>query len=132
MLPDVFCPFDVAIGGVGEIANILIAGPYVLMICFICRKVKSYKNVLIGGIVGTIFMALVGAVVDYYIVFPLYALVMPMDVIINMGTVLNPKVTDLFTFMIWIVIPFNLLKGAIMTVVILPLYKKMEKILGVK
>ena len=57
---------------------------------------------------------------------------MPMDVIINMGTVLNPKVTDLFTFMIWIVIPFNLLKGAIMTVVILPLYKKMEKILGVK
>ena len=119
-------------GGVGEIANILIAGPYVLMICFICRKVKSYKNVLIGGIVGTIFMALVGAVVDYYIVFPLYALVMPMDVIINMGTVLNPKVTDLFTFMIWVVIPFNLLKGAIMTVVILPLYKKMEKILGVK
>ena len=77
-------------------------------------------------------MSLVGAVVDYYIVFPLYALVMPMDVIINMGTVLNPKVTDLFTFMIWIVIPFNLLKGAIMTVVILPLYKKMEKILGVK
>ena len=55
-----------------------------------------------------------------------------MDVIINMGTVLNPKVTDLFTFMIWIVIPFNLLKGAIMTVVILPLYKKMEKILGIK
>ena len=77
-------------GGVGEIAYILIAGPYVLMICFICRKVKSYKNVLIGCIVGTIFMALVGAVVDYYIVFPLYALVMPMDVIINMGSVLSP------------------------------------------
>ena len=103
-----------------------------IFICFICRKVKSYKNVLIGGIVGTIFMALVGAVVDYYIVFPLYGLVMPMDAIISMGTVLNHRVTDLFTFMIWLVIPFNILKGAIMTVVILPLYKKMEKILGVK
>ena len=119
-------------GGVGEIANILIAGPYVLMICFMCRNVKNYKNVLLGGVLGTAIMAIVGAVVDYYIVFPLYALVMPMDVIIKMGTVLNPKVTDLFTFMIWIVVPFNIVKGAIMTVVILPLYKKMEKILGVK
>ncbi len=119
-------------GGVGEIANILIAGPYVLMICWMCRNAKTYKNVLIGGVLGTIAMAIVGAVVDYYIVFPLYAFVMPMDVIINMGTVLNPKVTDLFTFMIWIVIPFNIVKGAIMTVVILPLYKKMEKILSVR
>ena len=94
-------------GGVGEIANVLIAGPYVLMVCFICRKAKTYKNVLIGGVLGTILMAI-------------------------MGTVLNHRVTDLFTFMIWLVIPFNILKGAIMTVVILPLYKKMERILRVK
>ena len=120
-------------GGVGEIANVLIAGPYVLMICLFCRKVKSYKNVLIGAVLGTIAMAIVGAVVDYFIVFPLYAKVMvPMDVIIQMGNVLNPRVTDLFSFMIWLVVPFNIVKGAIMTVVILPLYKKVEKVLTVK
>lgn len=120
-------------GGVGEIANVLIAGPYVLMICLFCKKVKSYKNVLIGAVLGTIAMAIVGAVVDYFIVFPLYAKVMvPMEVIIQMGTVLNPRVTDLFSFMIWLVVPFNIVKGAIMTVVILPLYKKVEKILTVK
>ncbi|MGM9535223.1 MAG: ECF transporter S component, partial [Intestinibacter sp.] len=79
---------------------------------------------------GTIAMAIVGAVVDYFIVFPLYAKVMvPMEVIIQMGTVLNPRVTDLFSFMIWLVVPFNIVKGAIMTAVILPLYKKMEKLL---
>ena len=120
-------------GGVGEFANILIAGPYVLMICLFCKKVKSYKNVLIGAVLGTIAMAIVGAVVDYFIVFPLYAKVMvPMEVIIQMGTVLNPRVTDLFSFMIWLVVPFNIVKGAIMTVVILPLYKKVEKILAVE
>ena len=120
-------------GGVGEFANILIAGPYVLMICLFCKKVKSYKNVLIGAVLGTIAMAIVGAVVDYFIVFPLYAKVMvPMEVIIQMGTVLNPRVTDLFSFMIWLVVPFKIVKGAIMTVVILPLYKKVEKILAVK
>lgn len=119
-------------GGVGEIANILIAGPYVLMICFMCRKVKSYKNVLIGGILGTVFMAMMGAIIDYYIVFPLYGLVMSMEAIISMGHVLNHRVTDLFTFMIWIIIPFNVVKGVLMTAVILPLYKKMEKILSVR
>ena len=119
-------------GGVGEFANILIAGPYVLMICLFCKKVKSYKNVLMGAVLGTIVMAIVGAVVDYFIVFPLYAVIIPMDAIIQMGTVLNPRVTDLFSFMIWLVVPFNIVKGAIMTVVILPLYKKVEKILAVK
>ena len=117
-------------GGVGEFANILIAGPYVLMISIFCQKVKSYKNVLIGAVIGTIAMAIVGSVVNYYIMFPLYSKVMiPMEVIIGMGTALNPKVTDLFSFMIWLIIPFNIVKGAIMTVVILPLYKKMEKLL---
>lgn len=120
-------------GGVGEIANILIAGPYVLMISIFYKRVKNYKSVLIGAVLGTIAMAIVGAVVDYFIVFPLYAkLMIPMDVIIGMGTVLNPRVTDLFSFMIWLVVPFNIVKGAIMTVVILPLYKKMERILSVK
>ena len=119
-------------GGVGEFANILIAGRYVLMICIFCKKVKSYKNVLIGAVIGTIAMAIVGSVVNYYIMFPLYSKVMiPMEVIIGMGTALNPKVTDLFSFMIWLIIPFNIVKGAIMTVVILPLYKKMEKLLAV-
>ena len=117
-------------GGVGEFANILIAGPYVLMICIFCKKVKSYKNVLIGAVIGTIAMAIVGSVVNYFIMFPLYSKVMiPMEVIIAMGTALNPKVTDLFSFMIWLIIPFNIVKGAIMTVVILPLFKKMEKLL---
>lgn len=119
-------------GGVGEFANILISGPYVIMICVFCKKVKSYKNVVIGAIIGTILMAIVGAIVNYLITFPLYAKIMiPMEVIIGMGNALNPRVTDLFSFMIWLIIPFNLLKGAIMTVVILPLYKKIEKILNV-
>ncbi len=119
-------------GGVGEFANILISGPYVIMICAFCKKVKSYKNIVIGAIIGTILMAIVGAVVNYLITFPLYAKIMiPMEVIIGMGNALNPRVTDLFSFMIWLIIPFNLLKGAIMTVVILPLYKKIEKILNV-
>ena len=54
---------------------------------------------------------------------------MPLDAIIQMGTVINSKVTDLYTFVIWMIAPFNIIKATLMTVVTLPLFKKMEKIL---
>ena len=54
---------------------------------------------------------------------------MPLDAIIQMGTVINSKVTDLYTFVIWMIAPFNIIKAGLMTVVTLPLFKKMEKIL---
>ena len=68
---------------------------------------------------------------NYYIMMPLYATVygMPLDAIIQMGTVINSKVTDLYTFVIWMIAPFNIIKATLMTVVTLPLFKKMEKIL---
>ena len=40
------------------------------------KNLDVYKR----KVLGTILMAIVGAVVDYYIVFPLYGLVMPIDV----------------------------------------------------
>lgn len=76
-------------------------------------------------------MTIMGCIMNYYIMMPLYATVygMPLDAIIQMGTVINSKVTDLYTFVIWMIAPFNIIKAALMTVVTLPLFKKMEKIL---
>ena len=76
-------------------------------------------------------MTIMGWIMNYYIMMPLYATVygMPLDAIIQMGTVINSKVTDLYTFVIWMIAPFNIIKAGLMTVVTLPLFKKMEKIL---
>ena len=76
-------------------------------------------------------MTIMGCIMNYYIMMPLYATVygMPLDAIIQMGTVINSKVTDLYTFVIWMIAPFNIIKATLMTVVTLPLFKKMEKIL---
>lgn len=117
-------------GGVGEMANVVISGAYVLVVCLCYKKSKGIKSIIIGSILGTIGMIIAGCVVNYYVVFPLYAKIMiPMDQIIQMGAIINPRVTNLFTFMIWLMIPFNLLKGTIMTVAILPLYKKISKLI---
>ena len=118
-------------GGVGEFANIVIGGSYVLIICFFYKKLKNTNGVIIGGLLGIVTMTIIGCIMNYFIMMPLYATVygMPLDAIIQMGTVLNPKVTDLFTFVIWMIAPFNILKALIMTIVTLPLFKKVEKVL---
>lgn len=117
-------------GGIGEIANLVIAGAYVVVVCMAYKKLRSKKGVIIGSIIGTIAMAITGAIIDYYVIFPLYAKIMiPMEQIIQMGQIINPRVTNLYKFMIWLVIPFNIIKGVLTTIVILPLYEKMSKII---
>lgn len=118
--------------GVGEFANVVIGGSYVLVICFFYKNSKNIKSVITGAILGTLIMTIIGCIVNYYVMIPLYSTAygMPLDVIIQMGTVINPKVTDLFSFVIWMIAPFNILKAGLMTMVVLPLFKKMEKLLS--
>lgn len=119
-------------GGVGEFANIIIGGTYVLIICLFYGKFKGIKGVLSGGLLGIIAMTIVGCILNYYIMMPLYANVygMPLEQIVKMGTVINTRVTDLFTFVIWMIAPFNILKASLMTIVTLPLFKKIQKLLS--
>lgn len=116
-------------GGIGEIANALIAGSYVVIISYIYIKIHNKTGVIIGAILGSLGMIIVGCVLNYFIVTPIYGKVFGgLDAIIAMGSSLNPKIHDLFTFVIWVYAPFNLLKSIIMTLCVLPLYKKMEKL----
>ncbi|WP_297130356.1 ECF transporter S component [Terrisporobacter sp.] len=117
-------------GGVGEFANIMIGGAYVLIICLFYKKWKTYKTVIVGALLGIVAMTIMGCIMNYYVMLPLYANFMPMEEIIQAGNIINPRVTDLYSFVIWMIAPFNILKGFIMTIAILPLFKKMEKLLN--
>ena len=119
-------------GGVGEFANVVIGGSYVLVICLFYKNTRNIKSVVNGAILGTIVMTIIGCVINYYVMIPLYSVVygMPLDAIIQMGAIINPKVINLFTFVVWMIAPFNILKAFIMTAVTLPLFKKIENILS--
>ena len=117
-------------GGVGEFANIIIGGAYVLTVCSFYRKWKNYKGVLCGALLGIVLMTIMGCIINYYVMLPLYSNFMPMNEIIQMGSIINPRVTDLYSFVIWMIGPFNVVKGVIMTFAILPLFKKMEKLIS--
>ena len=114
---------------IGEIANLLIGGSYVVIVSLIYRHKKDIKGLLIGFILGTIAMIIVGCLTNYYMLLPFYAKVMPMEAIISMGNIINPRITDLGSFVIWMIAPFNLVKAVLISLITLPLYKKMEVIL---
>ena len=117
-------------GGVGELANFLIGGSFVWTVSFIYAKKRNISGVVIGLISGIIVMTIVGCLANYFIILPFYSTIMPIEVVIGMGSAINPVIVDKITFIIWIIAPFNLLKAVIMSVLTLPIYKRTEKILN--
>ena len=54
---------------------------------------------------------------------------MPMDAIIGMGTAVNRHIDSVWTLVLFAVAPFNILKGSIVSVVTVLLYKHISPIL---
>ena len=117
--------------GIGELANFIIGLSFVLPAVYIYRYKKSVKTAIIGMVVGTIIMAIVGGLINLYLLLPVYSTVfgMPMEALIEMGSVLNSSITNIYTFVLLATTPFNLLKGVITSFVTLVLYKKLSSIL---
>lgn len=116
-------------GGVGELANFLVGISYIVPAAIIYHRKKDRKHALIGLIAGTIAMTVVGAVVNIYITLPFYSAFMPMDEIVRLGTIINSKIVDIKTLVLYGISPFNIFKGALIAFVTLLIYKKVSPVL---
>ncbi|MGO1470225.1 MAG: ECF transporter S component [Tissierella sp.] len=116
-------------GGVGEISNFLVGSVFVYIAGFIYYKKRTLKMAVIGLFVGVIMMSIFASISNYFVIFPLYAKILPLDQIIEMASKLNKYVVDYKTLMIYAVVPFNLLKGTVVSVITLLIYKKVSPIL---
>ncbi len=117
--------------GVGELANFLIGCAFVMPAAWIYKAQKTKKNAFIGMAVGTVFMAGVGGLLNAFVLLPAYAAAfgMPIDALVAMGTAVNKAITSLTTFVLFSVVPFNLLKGVIVSIVTMLLYKHISRLL---
>ncbi len=117
--------------GVGEFANFLIGCALVVPAALIYQKIRTKKGAIIGMITGTAFMTVVGCVLNAFVLLPAYATAfgMPMDALIGMGSAVNHHITNLTTFALFAVAPFNLLKGFLVSLIVLLIYKKISPIL---
>lgn len=120
--------------GVGDIANFAIGCAFILPAAWIYKAKHSRKSAMIGMAAGTVFMAFIGCFLNAYVLLPAYAKAfsMPIDALVGMGTAVNGHITNLLTFVVFAVAPFNLLKGAMVSAVVLLIYKKISPILKMR
>ena len=116
---------------VGELANFLIGCAFVLPASFMYRKEKTRQRALMGLVACTLCMTAVGVTINYAVLLPAYSFFyqLPMEVLIGMGTALIPFITDKLTFVLLATTPFNIIKGVLVSIVTILLYKRISPLL---
>lgn len=116
-------------GGVGELANFLIGCAMVIPAGILYQLQKNKKRAMLGLGLGTLSMALAGMVMNALILLPFYSKMMPLDKIIAMGAAIFPQVDSVWSFALWCVVPFNLIKGVVISVLTMLLYKRVSRLI---
>ena len=116
---------------VGEFANFIFGCAFVVPAALIYKAKKSRRNAVLGLAAGTIAMTIAGLFINALVLLPAYskAFGMPIEVFIEMGTAINPGINGVWTFVLLAVAPFNIVKGFLVSVITILLYKHISPIL---
>lgn len=126
-----FVTYGTTTGGIGELSNFFIGCAFAVPAGIFYRKRKTRKNAVLGMATGTLLMVIMGCLSNTFVMFPLYSVVMgiPMDSFIAMGTAIHPAIDNMVTFVVLCMVPFNLVKGIIISMITLLLYKRLKVVL---
>ena len=116
---------------VGEFANFLIGCSYVVPASLVYYYRKSKKNAVLGLVLGTVTCAVVGCLLNAYLLLPAYSKAFHMDIeaLIAMGTAANKAIDSMFTFVLFATAPLNILKCGLVSVFTMLIYKPISRIL---
>lgn len=115
---------------VGDFANFVVGCSMVLPASLIYHLRKNKKMALVGLAVGTLVMTVFGSAFNAFYLLPKFAQLygMPLDAIIGMGTQVNSAIHSVGTLVLFAVVPFNLVKGVVVSALTLVLYKRVERL----
>ena len=116
---------------VGDFANFAVGCSFVLPASLVYHARPGKRSALIGLIVGTLCMTVFGSAFNAIYLLPKFAALfgMPMEAIIGMGTKVNARINSVSTLVLFAVVPFNLLKGVIVSGLTFMLYKRISPLL---
>ena len=114
---------------VGDLANFVVGCSFVLPATIWYHAHKSKHSAIVGLVLGTACMAIFGSTFNAIYLLPKFAQLygMPLDVIIAMGTEIWGGVKNVTTFVILCVAPLNVVKGAMVSVLTMLLYKRVAR-----
>ena len=114
---------------VGDFANFVVGCSLVLPAVIIYHTKKSRNSALIGCAVGTLVLTIIGSLFNAVYLLPKFSQLygIPMDAIIGLGTMINGGITNVTSFVTLAVAPLNLIKGAMISILTVLLYKKVAR-----
>jgi len=114
---------------VGDFANFAVGCSLVLPAVIVYHIRKSRKSAIVGLLVGTAVLTVFGSAVNAIYLLPKFSQLygLPLDAIIGMGSKINPAIENLSTFVLLAVAPLNLIKGCMISLLTLLLYKRVAR-----
>ena len=111
---------------VGDLANFVVGCSFVLPATIWYHVHKSKHSALAGLCLGTLCMTIFGTAFNAVYLLPKFAQLygMPLETIIAMGTKIHGGVKGVGTFVALCVAPLNLVKGALISLLTMLLYKR--------
>lgn len=97
---------------VGHISNFIAGIVFVLPTLFVYNKLKTKKGMTIALVVGTVIMAVVMSILNYLVILPAYTLLMGFP--------------DMRNLVVPAILPFNILKGVMMSGIFMLLFIRMQ------
>jgi riboflavin transporter FmnP len=102
---------------VGQISNFIAGVVFILPIYYLYQKLKTRKGMVVSLIAGSITMAVIMSVLNYYLILPAYTWFLH-----------SPAMSSAQTrkLIVTAILPFNILKGLIMSVIFFLLFTRMK------
>jgi len=113
-------------GGVGELADLLMTSSLLIPASLIYRYNRTRRGAVIGCAAGICGMVVASALANAYILLPFYSNIMPLDEIFAASSAANPAIDGLGTYLLFGVVPFNLIKGFVICGITMVVYKKIS------
>ena len=116
---------------VGEFSNLVSSTLFVVLAAWIYKVDRTKKGAVIAMAASTVAVSILAIFLNAYIMFPLYSRLygMPMEAIIGMGTAINPRINSLITMMLFSILPFNLVKHLVTSLITFLVYKRAGNVL---
>lgn len=116
-------------GGIGELANFIMGSSFVAAAGLIYKLHKTKKPAMIACLTASVVMGIVAAIVNYFILLPVFEAFMPLDQLIASFGEFIPFIKTKLDVVLFNAFPFNLLKGIGISIVTMLLYKRLTPIL---
>lgn len=114
---------------VGELSNFIVGAAFVVPASILYLNNKSKRGAIYSLIAGILGMTIVACISNYYLIIPLFSKTLGFESVMEMAARSNKAIVDMKTYILYAVVPFNILKSMVVSIFTLLIYKRLSPLL---